>query len=245
MNMNRIPSFGEFCLNEGLIQSYDSSKVVKLLNKVLGKYVPNIVDNSGQEILITIINKYTNEEILDVDIKIKSILSVCGWFIDSYVLYPFNSDGYNISQSLTGNVINSNIERIIFRCERKFNKEDSIPPKLYHLSMEHLSPKIHKSGLIPRDKNKMSYHPKRIYVCKNIQDCETLKPNMYSNYSLDKFKKNNPKNNEPKVPSYIIYEIDTSGDYISKLYHDKNYKQKGYYILDNIPPSKLKIVKKL
>lgn len=39
----------------------------------------------------------------------------------------------------------------------------------------------------------------------------------------------------------IIFEIDNSDQFINKLYKDPNYTD-GYYVLDNIPPEKIKII---
>jgi hypothetical protein len=41
----------------------------------------------------------------------------------------------------------------------------------------------------------------------------------------------------------MIYEITTTGLNL-KLYKDPNYMDKGFYLLGNVPPTNIKIIKK-
>jgi hypothetical protein len=93
-----------------------------------------------------------------------------------------------------------------------------------------------KSGLIPKSKSKLTYHPDRTYVCLHKLGCKALISNMKMFYKSLLW-----KNTKNKIDyRWVIYEIDTK-DLDIKLYLDPNYIG-GYYTLDNIPPDKIKIV---
>ena len=125
--------------------------------------------------------------------------------------------------------------------EKKYDDlELNIPNKLYHLSIKEYEDKIKRYGLSPKSKIKLTSHIDRIYVCKTIEDCESLIPQMkvfYSEeYQLNYFSLSKKKYKKDVTP--IIYEIDNSSSWIKKLYLDPNY-QNGYYILENILPKYL------
>jgi hypothetical protein len=169
-----------------------------------------------------------------------------GWFPSSMLLE--NRSGvlknykYDFDEIIKNHTDYKCVE-IIF--ESKFDSiVDNIPDKLYHLSIKEYEKKIKKNGLCPRSKSKLSSHLDRIYVCDNLEDCKNLIPQMLFYYTGEKdenvYKLGKKLYKKDITP--IIYEIDNSDSFIKKLYNDVNYYNRGYYVLDNISPDKLKIV---
>jgi hypothetical protein len=108
---------------------------------------------------------------------------------------------------------------------------------LYHLTIQHYISNIEEFGLIPKSSSKLTYHPSRIYVCKDINDCKKLISRikfLLLNDSIDK-----PKSN--KQINWCIFKINLNNEI--KLYKDPNYNV-GYFILDNIHPNNLELIEK-
>ena len=90
--------------------------------------------------------------------------------------------------------------------------------------------KILKNGLCPKSKNKIGTHDNRIYVCVDPKHC-------YDLIEIFKFINHDIKNVDKK---WIIYKIDTDRLDIN-LYDDPNFKDKGFYLLNNVPPESITI----
>lgn len=131
---------------------------------------------------------------------------------------------------------NQYYDEVLLTYEPKYDIEEEVPDKLYHLSIKEFDKRISKIGLVPKSGNKLSKHLDRIYVCSDINSCKYLIPQMKLLYNELKV-----SNRENKInTNWIIYEIDTK-DLNLKLFKDPNYKL-GYYLIDNIPTHKLKII---
>lgn len=114
--------------------------------------------------------------------------------------------------------------------EPKYDYEVTIPDTLYHTSPLKFRNKILKYGLSPRSGSKISNHPERIYLTDDLN-----KSIIFGNYLK------NEKDNQWYKKGYCIYEID--GESISKLYSDINFREGGYYTMDNISPNNITLVK--
>ncbi len=126
-------------------------------------------------------------------------------------------------------------EKMAIKYEGKYDIEVELPKRLYHLSIQEFESKVLKNGLVPKSKSKISKHLDRIFLCKDINHCYGLIDQMANYY--------NNKSSKNKINTKgIIYEIDTNGLNI-KLYKDPNYSE-GYYCIDNIPPTNIKIIDK-
>ena len=80
------------------------------------------------------------------------------------------------------------IQTIKLEFESKYDVLDNdVPDKLYHLSIKEYENKILNTGLIVKNKSKLSIHTHRIYLCKNIDDCKKLLPSMFIYYSREKY----------------------------------------------------------
>lgn len=234
-------TFREFIVNEGLIKTLDIKETVDksdfFLRNLKIKYQISLKDNNTISLKIEDFNYI--QLLKDVFDTIENyFINICGWFPTYMYLQHLSSNKhqfkYNEEYLLKNAEYFSKIE-IIF--ESKFDIEHDLPEKLYHLSIKQFKPKILKSGLFPKGKSKISKHLDRIYVCDTLKGCENLIVNMRNHYNTIKFNNTYNKIND----AWIIYEIDTIGLNL-KLYKDPNYKG-GFYIIDNIPANRIKIIK--
>ena len=102
---------------------------------------------------------------------------------------------------------------------------------------------ILKNGLSTRSKNKISNHCNRIYLCKRKEDCEFLMNNMKFYYYMERDKNIYLKGKKlyQKDINPVIFKIDNRNNYIKSLYVDPEY-DRGYYIIDHIPPSLIELI---
>lgn len=236
-----IMKFDQYLI-EGLIKTYNIdlllSKEKIFLSNLKIFYKITKKTNNTLEFELDNFNKISN--ICDVFDCIESFfINMMGWFpsqmkvINSAGMsnvFPYN-DGY-----LKTNI--NYIQTATITFESKFDIEQNVPMKLYHLSIEQFYPFIKKNGLSPKQKSKLIYHPNRIYVCDDINSCKSLIPQMKMFYNSKKWSNVNLKIKD----KWIIYEIDTNNLDL-KLYQDPNYNN-GYYILNCIPTTNIKIIDK-
>lgn len=143
--------------------------------------------------------------------------------------------GYFISKmTVDGNdweiEYNDNSKPIAIYLEPKYDYEVSIPDILFHSSPLKLKDKILKYGLSPRSGNKLSKHPERIYLTDDIN-----KAISFGNYLKSE------ENNEWYKNGYCVYSI--NGKCLTKLYSDINFREGGYYTMNNIGPNDIKLIK--
>lgn len=237
-------------INEGLIKTYPGDKVLKdILSSLENLHINSTGSFEDNKINLTISN-FNNIPLNKIrhlfDHIDTFIVNRGGWFPSTMKIIKLTNihklSKYNFDDIIR---INDEIDSITITYESKFDTEESnIPDKLYHLTIKEYQKKINKIGLIPKSKLKLSSHLDRIYVCKTKQDCIDLIPQMMMYYTGEKdeniYKLGKKFFNKDITP--VIYEIDNSSKEIDKLYLDINYDEKGYYILNNILPDKLKIV---
>ena len=109
---------------------------------------------------------------------------------------------------------------------------------MYHLSIQNFENDIIKKGLIPKSKSKISKHLDRIYLCDDVDACYKLISQMKVDYMIKKSKNQKYDINY----KWIIFEIDMK-DLELNIYDDPNYLN-GFFIVDNINPSKISIYDK-
>jgi hypothetical protein len=120
---------------------------------------------------------------------------------------------------------------VAFVLEPKYDYPVEIPSRLYHASPIKFKNKILKSGLTPKSGNKLSLHPDRIYLTDDIS-----KAISFGNYLVK-----NQDTSEWYDSGYCIYSISGSG--LSRLYSDINFREGGFYTLNNIRPQDINLVK--
>ena len=96
---------------------------------------------------------------------------------------------------------------------------DKLPDILYHVSDKKYLDKILKMGLIPKSKNKKAYHPDRIYLTTDKQECTWL-------YNDPDFDVKNP----------ILFKIDRNKLEEKEIYlYEDPYLPSGVFAVKNIP----------
>jgi len=125
---------------------------------------------------------------------------------------------------------NNDTKPIAFILEAKYDYEVEIPENLYHASPIRFKDKIVKFGLTPKTGNKLSNNPERIYLTDYLN-----KAIDFGNYLREESDSDWYKN------GYCVYSV--SGNGISKLYSDVNFRQGGFYTLNNIKSENIKLIK--
>lgn len=238
-------------LNEGLIKTYPGDVVsTNLTNYLISLDILfNVEFLKDKNKIILTLNFFNSISTSNLDYLFDGINSIIvnrgGWFptqMNIENVYGMkNTLKYNINNLYLNNKVYNNVQ-IVY--EAKYDEKiETIPAKLYHLSIGEYKKKIIKYGLYPKSKDKLTSHLDRVYLCDNIGDCEYLITRMKLYYNEEKLFNiyNKQKRNYDKNTTPIIFEIDNSEQFIKSLYKDPNYEN-GYYTLDNIPPNKIKLV---
>jgi len=223
-------------LNEGLIKTQPMDIVLSKIS-LPKNLIYNISKNDNSIYLeILYFDKLTN--IYETFGAIESyFVNMMGWFPSTVEMTNLSGMVNKMQFNLDYLVKNMNfISSIVIKYESKFDIESEIPSKLYHLSIQEFENSIMNKGLSP--KSKITYHDSRIYVCKHLDECKNLIPNMKMVYNYQLWTYPKSKLNI----KYIIYEIETEGLDL-KLYKDPNYPN-GFYILENIPKENIKVIEK-
>lgn len=110
-------------------------------------------------------------------------------------------------------------------------KIENIPNILYHTSPLKFKNKISKIGLSPRTGSKLANHPDRIYLTDSIVNA--------NNFGLYLKRENNTFYDD----GFCIYSV--NGKSIIDLYSDINFREGGYYTLQNIKPLYIKSEKEI
>lgn len=218
-------------LNEGLIKTFDIDKTIEILN--------NTLINMGWISIEKDMNTFSIllEELKNIngfDILFTSANNL-GWFPSSYRLWKKNKTNTFAFRDI--NKFEDDIkkcDKILIYFESKFDIEIEKPNIAYHVFCDLNLNKIKKIGLIPKSLNKISSHPERIYMTKNIIDAIDI------GNKLKKTNLLNDINNKYNNINYGIVEIDLS-DIDVNCYMDSKYKN-GFYVLSNISKNDLKFL---
>jgi len=207
--INKRTKFGRLALFEGLIFTHPLNKSVVILKRRFDEL--NIEIEEDGEI-------YIEGDLSELS-KYLPMFTNLGYFISKYT-----TDGTNWEIDYT-----KHTKPIALYLEPKYDYLiDNIPDILYHASPLKFKNKILKYGLSPRSGNKLSKHPKRIYLTNSINNAYN-----FGLYLQD--------NNKYYDDGFCIYSI--NGKSISKLYSDINFKQGVFYIMNNIDLKYIKLEK--
>lgn len=236
----KIISFPDSLINEGLISSTSYEKTNNILTKLFEKNNKDVeIEYNHLGIIISAKNDVFNEKLYT---EFLSILKVCGYVI-SYFFYNSN---YILKYKRYPTIIEltnfKNDDYLEINLIKRFDTSDDspIPDKLYHITEKQNLSKILKNGLIPKSKKKIENHPDRIYILNNIDGAYNflnLLNNMYpeKNFSIIEI--------DIKLINQIKLYFDPTYFKTEKLY--KRSKFKAYYTYDNIPPYACNIVETL
>lgn len=233
MNHKFITTYSSFVLNETL-KTNDIDITIKNINNELSLLHYDFSLLKEENTIHITLNNVNTTQIFPILISNldRLVIDRHGWFPSKMVIVNIN----NMSNILKYDEEYLLKEYRYFKTitivyEPKYDIEQNLPSKLYHLSVQQFEKDILRIGIIPKSKNKLSKHLDRIYLCDEIKGCYELIDQMKIHY-LNKKPKLNDK--------WIIYEIDLTGLDI-KLYKDPNYKG-GYYCVDNIPKDKIEVI---
>jgi len=120
--------------------------------------------------------------------------------------------------------------------DAKYDQEISdkkLPDILYHITNSIYESKILKIGLIPKEKNKLSRHPGRIYLTFSAESAKGLLGNESFTKDIKSFTLFSINFRELKKSRKIIFM------------NDPMYSKKGCYTYENIPPQFLKVIERI
>jgi len=141
------------------------------------------------------INRFNYEKILNI---IKTIEKTYKYFLSGYHTGHYENDGEDVDFNEFRRDINKIVKNLIKETELEDSNDElitlhfepyygdkiyDIPDILYHVTDEYNIHNIKSKGLIPRNTNKISYHPKRIYLLKDKKDADMLIQNV--NFDVD------------------------------------------------------------
>lgn len=217
-------------LKEGLITSHNINLYKHTLTSNLDQlkitYKLDIIDKL--EFKLTLSNP-TND-IIDITNHTSYVLG----YYPSYCWVTL-SNGYQNDMRFDNFKFSNNISNIIIKYESKYddgmyNNTNICPDILYHLTPVDNKKSIFKKGIYPRSNSRLSVHPDRIYLFKDMSSYTNL---------LSNLKRSDLMNNI--IRSYMLVEINCINRPLI-LHTDPNYRM-GYFTYDHISPNDIKIIK--
>lgn len=220
-NMNAFYFKDKGLIEEGVFKTYDIDFVVKHFCSYLqfsdnyskfssspssyNGFITKVASENGLYYIELVV--YYDEELLN---KVKETLGCCGYYMAFSGEY---CDGYTV-------------------CGFEKLHEDSTElnvGKIYHVTARENKLKIGRDGLVPKAKNKKTYHKERVYFFTEDYGHEgflNIAKMLYSKH--------------PSTFGYVVYEVDANklGDVV--FHYDPN-TENGVYTTDNIPPTALTI----
>lgn len=222
----------QFFLKEGLIKSYSTHELERLLFR---KFQNNF--KYGYDL-----NIRKDEDGIELDFKnfdkesyilFKQLVNNAGYFIS--LIYIEYLNGKNEVEKYSENLLlkilgnKNNCKKIELTLEKKYDSKYPQIRFLYHVTPIFNINKIKKNGLCPKTKSKKSYHPERVYLTKRKEDA--IK-------AVDLFKKY--ENSE-----YVLLKVDTKKiKHRITIYNDPNFTM-GFYTYDVLPPYSISIEQKI
>lgn len=209
-------------INEGLIHTYPSNKVVNSLNKM---GLDNVKTIKGDNI--------TNEHIV-----VHLPFDKYDWFYDR-IIQHMNKCGWFEAKK------QKNTNEIVIYFDAKFDKDvtdfvyETRKGILYHATPSIYLEKIFRYGLMPKTYLKLAKHPDRVYFTMGEHMAEELIPMLYSTIQNDLYKY--------LINEYSLLKIDLNRldgfNSKPKFYLDPNCKT-AVYTHESINPNCIDIFKK-
>lgn len=190
--MNNIETYKDYIskINEGLIKTHDIDKSMKIINNfLLNKNIVARINGVYKTSDFNVEFDITKEIIKDffgIISNLKQLTINLGYF-PSLIIFRKKKSFINkifkkedelvktIDDSFNDIEI-SKYDLISIYYESKYDRiVKNNPTELYHVYNKNIKDKIIKNGLIPKNKNKDTYHPERIYFVYTIEDALNLK----------------------------------------------------------------------
>lgn len=223
-----------FYLNETILYSFDSDRVVDVLRQFFEysdiKIIKDIKKQNNSEIRITL---FLNNTSANLKKLIQYIHNLLNWYIGRVLCVKKNEIKFNIDKYDEKDLLKNysekdyNILTIILYPHYDLELSE-LPKTLYHITDEKFIEKIKKIGLIPKSTSKIETHPDRIYFLKSKSDISKILSN--PNF---------------KIEHPYLLTIDNSKIKNLKLFEDSNFKTFGLYGYQNIPPKYITVIEKI
>lgn len=229
----------EILLYETLTFSTSLEYATEHLNKLYAnaKYNLNFYIKNGK-IACKFINykKFTDNQFSEL----LNSINFFGYYPSFYITYNESHTGYYHNKYNEKEVrylaTTPNTFLFYLIIEPKYDVEIDdydLPKKLYHLTDSKNEQKILKLGLLPKTKDKLHRHPERIYFALVEDDARNLADNSF-------FRKD--------TKQFSLFELDFNKIRQRRkirFFRDENFKDKGVYCLENIPPLYLKLLDRI
>lgn len=222
-----ISHFSPFEINEGLIKTQDPITVISTFHRLIR------INKTKASIKYDDENRFCVEcEDLDKNQAdfILRLIGNYGYFVSEYKKENL-IDEYKENDFINIIFGSENKINITFYIEPKYDLKIKIPDFLYHATKTEYLNNILTKGLFPKSKSKISYHPPRIYLSNTVGNAVSfarfVKFGHFKEMSILKIDTEKIKSEDPIIGSNRI-------DF--EIYRDPNYKTKGYYTMNNIPP---------
>lgn len=223
-------------ISEGLTQSVDSEMLITKIT-AMGIDSDDVYFNDGY-VRLEVKPKY-KEIITNVINRVENLL---GWFVSGYqedFHEPIETNIGEIKNDLQYNLQTMEDEGydsddVVFYLlfEPKFGQElspNEIPNIVYHITDQNNLNGILAQGLKPTHRDKITFHPDRIYLLTSENNVSEL---------ID-----NPSFN---IENPVLLTLDISSIKQSqKFYVDPNLSDNGVYTINNIPPTLIKNYKNI
>jgi hypothetical protein len=225
----RDPFTGE--IHEGLTKTVDIDKAVQIITNNFNKLPGIDIANSNEIIKVGFEPSYLDHEMSSSyvynihDINVSKLLQLAnnlGYFPSSFEYEKYNKvtkEKYSNSK-LRQIMYEIEPEFLAFTFEKKYDQVIDAPELVYHITDSKYTDKIKSIGLTLKTKSKLSSHPERIYVSLKKEDAIFL---------FNKMKVFIP------IENSILLTINTK-QLNNTFYEDPNFKNKGVYTYNNIPP---------
>lgn len=211
---------------EGLIKTHPIQVAKKILDRKFAVDNLKVKDDISTNRLILDITNFEHFNELLV------LINNLGYFVSAIDLYTFGG-GFNYEKFSKDKLIEimskkKEYKKIELVLEAKFDEQINVSSVLFHVTKKEKIGKIIKNGIVPKSYSKLTHHPDRVHVTSSIIDAKNF---------INMIKE--------KDEIYIILGIKTDLVPNIKIYDDPNYKLRGYYILNNVPPNALFFVKEI
>jgi len=217
LQYDKIQNFPKNIIVEGLIKSWEYDKFINQVNKINDKI---ICEETDYCVIVTIYRKDISENLI---MKLKNIIHLSGYQVANYII-----NNIERGKGFPNNyIIFDNYDVLKLEINKKFDSlKNGIPVFLYHVTEQKNMIKINKNGLYPKSKNKIEYHPDRLYFFDNIESA--------------KYYKNDLNDRNLTDDELIILKVDMrlSNNDIT-LYNDPKFGDSdfgAYYTYDHISP---------
>jgi len=220
----------EYALNEGLIKTHSMQATISVLSKKNKSDSHNIIPDYRNNTFIIRYTKHMPDE--NELSELITLTNNLGWFPSYFAVKDsenkFKQSAYTLNKMMQ--YAESRPAYLDLYFEAKYDVEEyKIPDTLYHVTTDTAYEKILRLGLSPKSRSKKAFHPDRIYFTKDLDVAKELSGRLKSYY---------PGGADP-----VILKVNTKyipGNYF-KLYRDPQFRGKGYYSLNNVPPDAIEL----